>query len=405
MKGIIRKYILNLLLCLFFCNVVLSQQSYTINGKLVDKINSNAILYANVSINNRSIGTITNSEGVFSLSFVGTEQDTICFSHLNYYKKCISLNELIAENVQVQLNRKEFNLNEISVKANSISEIIEKTINNSKVKINDNFPLFFETYYREFVKENDKYTKFADGMLDYYITKNSKKIKTTVRVNQSRAKVIQTESEEGMDWNTTSPLDVRKISLFRIMDKLKNLHSKENATSYKYKLFSNISDDGTEVLLIKFEPKPKINKPLYTGKIEIDKKQNLILSFGYELLPNYAEYSKDINLLIFKAKLLSSEVNVLFHLDRSNYNLSYTRKQFEMKIWNKKKINDRFFFLSDLLVTKTHNKTFSCPITKKEAYKKKALFLLGNNYKSNFWENQNVIKLTPEEEEVVERLK
>jgi hypothetical protein len=199
-------------------------------------------------------------------------------------------------------------------------------------------------------------------------------------------------------------LIILTFGMFEAINKLKNIFSKGNTSNYKFKLLSNTSGVGTEILLINFEPKPGIKQPLYTGNIEIDKKQNLILSFKYELLPKYSEYSKEINLLILKGKLLHSDVRVLFNLVGNDYYLYYVKRQFKLKFWNKKKINETFSFLSDLLVTKVVDTSIASPISKKEAYNRKALYSLGDNYQSAFWENQNVIQLTSEEEKIIEKL-
>lgn len=402
----IKKHTLIFVLFLIFSNVAFPQHIIVLKGKIIDTINSTAVEYASVSINNKPIGTISNSKGVFLLSFYGSKNDSICFSHLNYYKKKIAINALIGiDSLQIQLNEKEFKLDEIIVKTNSVPEIIEKAIINSNKKIKDKLPLSFETYYREFVNENGRYTKFSDGILDYYILGKSNKIKTTVRVNQSRAKEVQTENDDKIDWDLTSPLDVKEVGMFKAISKLKNILCKDNASNYKFKLLSNTSVDGTEIMLVSFEPKPEINQPLYTGNIEIDKKQNLILSFEYELLPNHAEYSKEINLLIIRGKLLNTKVKVLFNAVGNDYYLCYVKREIEMKLWNKKKINETFSFLSDLLVIKVVDKSNIKPISKKESYKKKALYPLGDNYQSDFWKNKNAIQLTSEEEKIINQLK
>jgi hypothetical protein len=60
--------------------------------------------------------------------------------------------------------------------------------------------------------------------------------------------------------------------------------------------------------------------------------------------------------------------------------------------------------MSDLLVNRSILTSFD-PITNKNAFNKKSLYSLGNNYQSNYWNDQNTIQLTSEEEKIVKQLK
>ncbi len=400
MKKIV--YITTFLLLSF--KIVSSQQKIVIEGQINDSKSNSAISFVNIYIQNKPVGTISNSNGIFSFTFDGAINDTIVFSHLNYEKRKIPVIQLTEKNSKITLIQKSFDVDEVTVTTSSIPEIVNNAVGNSVKKLRGNFPMLLQAYYREFVNENGQYTKFADGILDYHIGEKSKGIKTTIRVNQSRAKEMPQKNETKIDWDLTSPLDVREVPIFKALNKLEQVFGKDNAPYYNFKLFSDTADDDTETLLIRFEPKSKIEKPLYSGKIEIDRSRNLILSFEYILSPENAEFSKEINLVLLKSKLLQGEVKVLFNAIGADYYPRYIKRYVKMSVWNKKKIDETFSFLSDFLCTKVMATKTTLFIPKKEAYNKKALYSLGNNYDYSFWKEQNVIPLTPEEEEIIHKI-
>jgi hypothetical protein len=108
---------------------------------------------------------------------------------------------------------------------------------------------------------------------------------------------------------------------------------------------------------------------------------------------------KEKNFILLKGKVTQYSLTTLYKLSGSNYQPWYIGLRIGLRLWNKK-FDHTFLFMSDLAVNKLVGGTFE-PITNKAAYNKKALYSLGNNYQSDFWKDQNTMKLTGEEEKII----
>ena len=93
---------------------LISFPSYSqIKGKIIDTLDKNPVSYANITINGKTFGTVSNENGEF---FLNTKQfnknDTLAISHLNYETKYIFD---FKENFEFELIQKEERLNEVII--------------------------------------------------------------------------------------------------------------------------------------------------------------------------------------------------------------------------------------------------------------------------------------------------
>jgi len=173
---------------------------------------------------------------------------------------------------------------------------------------------------------------------------------------------------------------------------------------YIFQLFNRLDNNNEKQIEIKFEPKPGNPELLYQGTILIDETTNYILSSCITLEQDSSKSGKEVNLLVLKAQLKQYNSTALFSFTGTNYRTFYARTQVEMRMWNNKKLDQTFSFLSDLLANKVVEAAFE-PISSKEEFNKKALYSLGNNYQTSYWKNQNAVHLTPAEERIIEQLR
>lgn len=112
------KSILKLVMLLALCNLDCYSQEKIINGEIKDIQNKTLLQYVNIGIANKGVGTVSNSNGIFSLKLNEKikESDTITFSHIGYKTKKIAITELKKSNNSVELEPEINTLNEITVK-------------------------------------------------------------------------------------------------------------------------------------------------------------------------------------------------------------------------------------------------------------------------------------------------
>lgn len=386
-------------LILSFSNFVYSQKG-VIMGKVISENDSIPVSYAEISINGKSIGTITNIEGRFTLSNIGSADDSICISHISYETKKLALTELKPEENIISLKAKVYSIGEIAIQGESVVDILKKSISQSREAIV--FPMRLETYYREFVQQNNQYTKFSDGLLNYDLLGTVDKVKTKVQVVQSRAKEIKNETDKEIDWDLTSPLDVGKALSPFFLSRLQ--HIVENSNLYDFHMLSRMDNKNQEQIEIKYSPKPGNPEPLYQGVVLIDTGTKYILSFTCNLEQDLLKPGKEKNLILIKIRILQYSSTVLFKLEKTNYQSWYTSTRVGLRLWNNKKFDMTVSFLSDLLVNNIIQTSFD-QIPNKEAFNKKALYTLGDNYQSEYWKGQNTIQLTTTEEKIIDQLR
>jgi hypothetical protein len=73
--------------CIFFCNVSISQ---TLSGKVLDALTKEPIEAAAIYFNNTTIGTVSNVKGDFSISYSNAIKSDLIISYLGYQTETIS---------------------------------------------------------------------------------------------------------------------------------------------------------------------------------------------------------------------------------------------------------------------------------------------------------------------------
>lgn len=159
------KYIFTQILLIVICFQLFGQSDFVINGKVVDFESKNSLPYATVAYKNKSLGTVTNTDGLFNLSISAVpETDSITVSHIGYktisrvISDCIinptfELESDILELNQVTIIGEEFNLNSF------IKKVVKDYNRNRK-----NNPHIAIAHYREKAKIEDKYIMYMESI-------------------------------------------------------------------------------------------------------------------------------------------------------------------------------------------------------------------------------------------------
>jgi hypothetical protein len=110
---------MKLYLFLFFAIILNSfSQEKIINGEIKDAENKTYLQYANIGISNKNTGTVSNSDGKFSLKINEkiNENDLVSFSYVGYQTKTIAISKLKPLNNLIELEPEKKQLEEVVVK-------------------------------------------------------------------------------------------------------------------------------------------------------------------------------------------------------------------------------------------------------------------------------------------------
>lgn len=389
------KYIFATLL-LFISFSTFAQQT-DIKAVLKDANTKEPIIGASISIKNLSIGTITNDEGVFQLTFPKSEQ--IIISCLGYKTLTLNTDAFLNEIKTIFMEQNIEILEEVVISKTPLYQILEEIIAISKARFNK--PIVLNTYYREFVKSNGKYVRFSDGLLDYHISGDTKKTKSELIIKQNRSVLLPILEDEEDVFDLGSILDIQKSYGYSFGSLSGYILEDKQYQDYELGLKSKKNKDGKELLVLTIEPKLEIEKALFKGKITYDPDTKLIYEYDISYSPTHAKYVKEINLLIARVSLSDIKLKATYKMVNNNYLISNTNKYVKFKIWTKKHtiVSES---KSDLIVTDFSKEDLT--YNKKEVYTKKYLYKKPSQYIDKFWQKNNAIVLTSEEEKVIDDL-
>lgn len=94
---------ISVLLLLFFVITITAQSKTTITNKIINE-NGEAIKYATIGITKQKIGTLSNTNGIFTLNIETETSDTLVIRHVSYEEKRISITECLntTDNIVMQ---------------------------------------------------------------------------------------------------------------------------------------------------------------------------------------------------------------------------------------------------------------------------------------------------------------
>lgn len=106
----------------FYLFLVITLNSFSqvkvINGEIKDAENKSSLQYANIGISNKNTGTVSNSDGKYSLKLNESinENDLVTFSYVGYQTKTIAISKLNLLNNVIELEPEKNQLDEVVVK-------------------------------------------------------------------------------------------------------------------------------------------------------------------------------------------------------------------------------------------------------------------------------------------------
>jgi hypothetical protein len=372
-------------------------------GKVLNSKDNTPVPFANVYAKLSREGTVTNEEGIFRLrfpnvitgdsliiSFVGFKSFTHVFSSL-------SMNKF--DTLQVALEEAPIALQAVEVIAatpyNFLKTACEVT-NRHLVR-----SALVSVYYREFQSKNGYYMKFADALVDYYIEYfRGEKADILTRINESRtaSKKYKSPAKSLGDIQIPEPINLETLPQFFDAERKFSLIFKDGQ-DYDFEIFEIRAEE--EYFIIKFKPKPNVEKVLYEGEFYINKETSMIHSAAYKIADGNKKYGPQKNVLGVKFEVTDVTLYAQFQNIGDKCHLKYVKATFDIRVFNKKDYDVTNHFVSEMLVNNVTSVN-SVPFAKSELYKKNSLYKRGSNYITEFWEGQKGLILTEQESKILE---
>jgi len=341
----------------FFTKKKSDQQSFiTIKGKVVDKENGNALVFATVAVKETNVAIVTNIDGEFTLKIGdNVTSKNLEISFLGYKNKTVPISDLKdngSKNI-ISLESAPIPIKEIIVKPLDPNLIVEKAIANIG-KNYESVPNLMTAFYRETIRKNRTYVSIGEAVVEIFKAPYDNDVRFDgARIYKGR----KSSDVEKMD-TVLFKLQGGPVSVLQL-DIAKNSESvltKESMQYYNYSLSGVIEIDNKPHYVIDFVQKPSVDMPLFMGSmyIEMDSYAITEVEFGFNLS------NKDAAASIFiRKKPLGMKVTPEIATYRTKYReqngkwyFAYSRAEVKFKVdWNKKLFNTYYTTMSEIAVT------------------------------------------------------
>ena len=384
---------------------------FTVTGVVRNKDDRKKLENVNVSVPGTNIGTVTNSDGLFSLKIKDAEiVRGLEVSHIGYLNTQISLKEnKDLSTLTVWMIPAPNLLSEIVIFGNNARGIVEEAIRKIPVNYSPNENML-TTFYRETVQKRRRYISVSEAVIDVYKTAYNDRIpvKDKVQLQKGRRLLSQKNSD------TLAVKVVGGPSLAIYLDVVKNQDALLNMGDldyYEFHIEEPVNFDNRMQYVISFRPKVSLMYALFYGKLYIDFEKLAFTRAEFSL--DMKNKTKAVEAILHKKPLglqfKPQEVSYLVTYKEQNGKtyLNYIWNTIRFKCdWKKRLFSSGYTVYSEMVVTDRQEDNFTA-ISNKTAFKEKQVFydLVDEYWNEDFWRNYNIIEPTESLENAVSKLR
>ena len=384
---------------------------FTVTGVVRNKDDRKKLENVNVSVPGTNIGTVTNSDGLFSLKIKDAEiVRGLEVSHIGYLNTQISLKEnKDLSTLTVWMIPAPNLLSEIVIFGNNARGIVEEAIRKIPVNYSPNENML-TTFYRETVQKMRRYISVSEAVIDVYKTAYNDRIpvKDKVQLQKGRRLLSQKNSD------TLAVKVVGGPSLAIYLDVVKNQDALLNMGDldyYEFHIEEPVNFDNRMQYVISFRPKVSLMYALFYGKLYIDFEKLAFTRAEFSL--DMKNKTKAVEAILHKKPLglqfKPQEVSYLVTYKEQNGKtyLNYIWNTIRFKCdWKKRLFSSGYTVYSEMVVTDRQEDNFTA-ISNKTAFKEKQVFydLVDEYWNEDFWKEYNIIEPTESLEHAVNKLK
>lgn len=327
---------------------------FIVSGTVKDKQTKKKLEYVNISVPGTNVGTITNSDGEFTIKVQDSLQAKVVeISHIGYYNYRIALtgNDMVDENVMLTQNANV--LEEVVVRAHDPRMLVEEAMN----RIGKNYsekPTLLTGFYRETAQKGKRYINISEAIIDVYKTPYDEDAsRDRVQIFKGRALL----SQKASDTLIVKLLGGPNLSLY--VDIVKNpdiLLDKTTLGYFSFRMEESVVMDNRPQYVISFQPQAILPYALHYGKLYIDKESLAFTRAEFNL--NMEDRDKATSAILKKkpAGLRFRPVEVSFLVTYKQVNgksyLNYIRNEVRFKCdWKRRLFSTNYAMVSEMVVT------------------------------------------------------
>ena len=382
---------------------------FIVSGTVKDKQTKKKLEYVNISVPGTNVGTITNSDGEFTIKVQDSLQAKVVeISHIGYYNYRIALtgNDMVDENVMLTQNANV--LEEVVVRAHDPRMLVEEAMN----RIGKNYsekPTLLTGFYRETAQKGKRYINISEAIIDVYKTPYDEDAsRDRVQIFKGRALL----SQKASDTLIVKLLGGPNLSLY--VDIIKNpdiLLDKTTLGYFSFRMEESVVMDNRPQYVISFQPQAILPYALHYGKLYIDKESLAFTRAEFNL--NMEDRDKATSAILKKkpAGLRFRPVEVSFLVTYKQVNgksyLNYIRNEVRFKCdWKRRLFSTNYAMVSEMVVTDSKDQAVNAIPYKMSFKSSQSLSDKVSDFRDeNFWGSYNIIEPTESLEKAANKLR
>ncbi len=414
MKTTIKQSILLILAIAIFSggSPIWAQQTkefFTVKGVVKEKQTNKSLEYANISVAGTNIGTITNTNGEFSLKVkYSLKAKTIEVSHIGYTTSRISVNGESMDNLTVYLTPQPSLLDEITIRALDAKALVESAIGNIEKNYSSNENLL-SGFYRETIRKRRTYINVSEAIVEIYKSPYTQGLdKDIIQIYKGR-KLISPKADDTL---MVKLLGGPNLSIY--LDVVKNpdlMLNKETLSFYKFAMEESVMIEDRPHYVVSFIPQVILPYALHYGKLFIDRES---LAFSRAEFSVSMDDRNKATQAILKKKPFSMRFKpenisflVTYKQRDGKSHLNYIRSEIQFKCdWKRKLFSTNYTIVSETVITGGKGENISRIPYRLSFRESQSLSDKVNNFfDADFWEDYNIIEPDESLEYAVSRLK
>ncbi|WP_242119726.1 carboxypeptidase-like regulatory domain-containing protein [Aestuariivivens sediminicola] len=324
-----------------------------IEGKVIDATSNSPLIFADVTVSNSNISTVTNSDGEFLLKIpLSQTGESIIISYLGYQDKTIAIKDYKSQS-KIALSPTYTALNPINITSTNLSarELVLETLKKKKSYIDRN--TLMTAFYRETIKKRRKNASLSEAVVKIhkqpyssYRNDHIELIKARKNTDYSKLDTIALKLQGGPFSNLYT--DIIKYPEY--------IFSEEYINDYDFNYGESTQINSNLIYVVNFEPKKYLSTPLYYGKLYIDANTLALTSAVFSLNVENKELSSRMYIRKKPRKVdvypTEASYRVNYRISNGKWHYAYSNISLTFKVnWKGKLFNSVYTLSSEMAIT------------------------------------------------------
>ena len=323
-------------------------------GEIVDEENGKPLIFANITLENNNISTVSNTEGEFLLKVPkDIAEGTIVVSFLGYTTRRIPLVQLGRNNNRIALKVSVTELPEVNLSVPKDARVLVKETFRKK---GDNYfkdPAVMTAFYRETIKKRRRNVSLSEAVVNIYKTPYTSARQDAVSIYKARKSTDYSKLDTLVLKLQGGPFNTLFVDIMKYPD---YIFTEESMVKYKFSFDRSTRINDQLIYVINFEQREGYLEPLYKGKLYIDAEKKILTSAIFSL--NITD-KEEASRMFVRRKPWNAHVyptEVAYRVDYRERNgrwfYSYSNVLLEFKIdWDKRLFNSVYTLSCEMAIT------------------------------------------------------